>query len=341
MRSEVSLLDTPDDKEAVLRQHFVSRPDVFAQWNRGKAEWHCIRREIGVYIKGHIEGETTIATYPVNSLGNTPHVCYDVDSKTSGSYSVMDWLRDWFEAKGILFLVEDTGGRGLHGWVLFLCYVPAGQAIALANFALDVYRGQCGALPCPVEIFPKQARPKDVGNPIRLPWGMHHSGRWSRFLNNHEPDDNGAILAIRNARKVTEAELDSLLPPAAKHRRERPVGHVPQDVADILSRDLSVGERRPTLVKIVGYLRYRGIPEQVAVQLLLPWAERAFSEPLPPEEVERHIRGLYRRYGLGGSKLAKVLDSQALATILPQPRGRRKEKLYGSKDDPPCRPRRP
>jgi hypothetical protein len=317
-----------DRREEILRRYFVSRTDVFAQWNRDFSDWRCIRRDIPRYLlKSHIEGRITIATYPVNSLGNTPHLCFDIDNKTAEAYAILDWLQGWFKVRGMLFLIEDTGGRGLHGWVLFLCYLAAVKAIALANLALDAYRSEFGALSCPVEIFPKQARPKDVGNPIRLPWGRHHSGRWSHFLNNsHEPDDNGAILTIDNGRKTTEFDLDNLLPPVAKRRPEQPVGHAPQELVDMLSGALCVGERRPTLVKLTGYLRYRGIPEEVAIGLLLPWAERAFSEPLPPEEVERHIRGVYGRYGLGESRLSKLLNSQALATILPQPRGKRRQK---------------
>ena len=66
----------------------------------------------------------------------------------------------------------------------------------------------------------------------------------------------------------------------------------------MLTTPLTVGERRPALIKLVGYLRCRGIPEEVAVALVLPWAKTSFTEPLPAEEVERHIRGIYNRYGM-------------------------------------------
>ena len=41
-----------------------------------------------------------------------------------------------------------------------------------------------------------------------------------------------------------------------------------------------------------------GRREEVAVALVLPWAKTSFTEPLPAEEVERHIRGIYNRYGM-------------------------------------------
>lgn len=294
-------------RDELLNRYFLGRSDVFAQWNQDISEWQCIRGDIPRYlIKSHIEGKITIATYPVNSLGNTPHLCFDLDNKTAEAYAILDWLQGWFRARDMLFLMEDTGGRGLHGWVLFLCYVPTVKAIGLAHLALEAYKSEVGGLPCSVEIFPKQASPKDVGNPIRLPWGKHKSGQWSHFLNSsHEPDDNGAITAIRNGRKTTEFDLDNLLPPVVKHPPKQPAGHPPQEIADMLSRPLSVGERRLTLVKLTGYLRYRGIPEEVAAALLLPWAERAFSEPLPPEEVQQHIHGIYVRYGVRERRVAK------------------------------------
>ena len=65
----------------------------------------------------------------------------------------------------------------------------------------------------------------------------------------------------------------------------------------MLTTPLTVGGRRPALVRLAGYLRYRGIPEEVAVVLLLPWARKAFMDPLPMEEIERHVRGIYQRYG--------------------------------------------
>jgi hypothetical protein len=58
------------------------------------------------------------------------------------------------------------------------------------------------------------------------------------------------------------------------------------------------------LIRLAGYLSSRGIPEGVAVALLLPWAEKNFTESLSPQEIERHIRGIYKRYGIGEPRLA-------------------------------------
>jgi len=85
----------------------------------------------------------------------------------------------------------------------------------------------------------------------------------------------------------------------------RQQGHGAEEMVDMLSQAIAVGERRPTLIKLAGYLRHRSIPEEVAVALLLPWAEKYFTKLLPPEELERHIRGIYGRYGVRERRVAK------------------------------------
>lgn len=221
-------------REELLKRYFLGRSDVFAQWNQDICEWQCIRRYIPQYlIKSHVEGKIALSTYPVSSLGNTPHLCFDLDNKTAEAYAILDWLQGWLNVRHMVFLIEDTGGRGLHGWVLFLGYVPAVKAIALADLALNAYKSESGKLPCPAEIFPKQSKPRDVGNAIRLPWGKHQSGNWSHFIgSDNQHDDEGAIQAILNGKKTTEFDLDSLLPPLAKYPPEQPTGHAPQQVAE-------------------------------------------------------------------------------------------------------------
>lgn len=308
-----------DPREEILDRYFLGRTDVFAQWNQERREWECIRKDIPDYLlKSHLQGKISIATYPVNQLGNSLHSCLDIDAKNPEACHFLEWLKSWFEKRSILFLPEDTGGRGLHGWALFLCYVPAEQAVAVATLALDDYKRKIGHIPCPVEIFPKQAKPKDVGNPIRLPWGKHHSGNWGHFLNlSFQPDDEGAIKAIQNGRRTTEFYLDKIVPETAvkPHCVTRGGAHTQNEVLEMLGRPLLVGERRPTLVKLAGHLRFRGISEEVAVALLLPWAEKRFTESLPPAEVERHIRGIYQRYGVRERKVTMPSKWHAEVTL--------------------------
>ena len=82
-----------------------------------------------------------------------------------------------------------------------------------------------------------------------------------------------------------------------------------------LSGTQEPGMRWPTLVSLTGYLRCRGVDEDVVVELLLPWAREHFSPPLSDGEIERHVRGIYRRYGLGTHRLVHSQAHQVLPSI--------------------------
>lgn len=282
-----------DLREHILSTYFISRTDAFAQWNGEKGKWQCIRIDIpDTLMQNHLRGRTTVATYPVNKLGNTPFICFDIDAKTPESYSLAGWLKTWFEAQGILFLLEDTGGRGLHGWALFLCFVPATKGIALADLTLDEYKKEFGTLPCSVEVFPKQAKPKDVGNPIRLPWGKHQSGNWSHFLNTvHEPDDEATIQAALNAKRTTEFDLDKVLPEAAiKKVKAKKDTLVAAD--ERWSEIIPEGQRHNTILSLAGELRARGLsPNKVLTELRMHNQQRC-QPPLDDKEVEGIAKGI-------------------------------------------------
>lgn len=280
--------------EYALSHYFVSRKDAFAQWNRDKSEWQCIRKDIPSYlIKSHLEGKITIATYPVNELCNTPCVCFDLDSKTPEAYDFLKWLRQWFKEKEVLFLFEDTGGRGLHGWCLFLCYVSAVKAIAIANLALDDFQKTEGTLPCPVEVFPKQASPKDVGNPIRVPLGLHQSGNYSHFLNTKlEPDNEAVLQDIQNGKRTTEFDLDKILPEGAvkkvKRKKESQLVQPDERWGEIIPQ----GNRHNTLVSLAAELRARKFsPEKVLSELKIHNQQRC-QPPLGDSEVEHIAKGM-------------------------------------------------
>jgi hypothetical protein len=86
-------------------------------------------------------------------------------------------------------------------------------------------------------------------------------------------------------------------------------------VPELLSKTHQTGTRRPTLVSLAGHLRVRGVDEDVVVELLLPWAREHFSPQLPDGEIEKHVRGIYRRYGLGNRRPVDYQARQVLPSI--------------------------
>jgi hypothetical protein len=288
---------------------FFGRIDAFAAENRHEGGWTAVRSDIpGYLLDNHLSGKTTVATYPVSTAGHTQWICFDVDGKSEEANSFLLWLHKWFTDIGTLFLVEDTGGRGYHGWGLFLCWVAAGKAIALANLALSDYTSKVGSLPCSVEVFPKQAKPADLGNPVRLPWGRHRSGKWSHFLSlNFETDDESAIKLIRSGKKTTEFELDAMLPPSTPSKLEKQLLVKPSERwAEVIPES----KRHNTLLSLAGELKAKKFSsEQILAELRMHNAQRC-SPPLPEKKVEEIAKAIAMK---GNGKQLDAVKKHLLA----------------------------
>ena len=108
------------------------------------------------------------------------------------------------------------------------------------------------------------------------------------FLERIQPFPVAALVAVAED-----------LPDAAATEEDRP-GKDEDDLNELFSATYNEGFRRAGagLPSAVGVLRARGLPEDAAVALLVPWASVHFRPALPDEEVERHIRSMYARYGM-------------------------------------------
>ncbi len=271
------------------------------------------------HCERHLKGQTSLGIYPLLDDGTCPWIAADLDQPGTapwhnGPDDAMPALRlmealGYYGANQGLFL-EKTKSKGWRVWLFFSAPVPARHVRRLFHAALSR-----AGLPSSVEIFPKQDfvdsptpnNPFPVGNYVHLPYfGSGPSGkRGGRVMVDPKtliPLPLGDFIRLR---RFPADALPLVLENLPRAEANQKPSHTQEEITGMLSRPLAVGERRPTLVKVTGYLRYRGIPEEVAIALLLPWAERAFSEPLPPEEVQQHIRGIYGRYGVRERRAVK------------------------------------
>ena len=155
------------------------------------------------------------------------------------------------------------------------------------------------------------------GNYLNLPYfggGNPQGQRMVLDLGTHEPIP--LLSWLGNISTFTAAELSLLCSslssnnPVHSDTVERKIG-----LQDLLSTAHTTGSRRPTLVSVVGHLRSRGVTEDVAVLLVVPWAKAHFRPELPEAEVEKHIRGIYRRYGVAGVTTRRLNSHAILPTI--------------------------
>lgn len=156
--------------EPATLESFLGRADVFAiEDDTGWNGPHQL--DYGSALADHLEGKITLGTYVV--VGEKCRfVCFDVDDKD------MLKVTQLMSALHPPFLVEDTGGRGYHVWVLFSEWVPAAEARAWA-------KGICRKAGVNCEIYPKQDKVPEggVGSLIRVPLSTHRKTlQQSRFV---------------------------------------------------------------------------------------------------------------------------------------------------------------
>jgi len=153
-----------------LMERFVARKDVYGV--ESEAGWRTVKKELTIKeVMGHLKGEFCLGVYPFNEKGIVKWICIDVDFKRSmRAYRLATEL---FHKNCVL--LEDTGGRGMHVWIL-LEPTPLWQVNMLKQKISHHLA---------VEIFPKQRelKPGQYGNFVRLPLGIHHrTGNRSYFL---------------------------------------------------------------------------------------------------------------------------------------------------------------
>jgi len=155
---------------ASYRAHFVGRSDLYAV-QQADGSYRPVRRRLtDALLVDHLAGDVSLASY--FGQGHwTYQVC--LDSDRAGGLLELNRLAYWLLLNGLHPILEDSR-RGGHLWLCLDAPVPA----ALARHAL---LGVCHAARLDtsagagLDLFPKSEHlaPAQIGNPVRLPLGIH------------------------------------------------------------------------------------------------------------------------------------------------------------------------
>jgi len=277
---------------------FRGLPDAW-----GTITGQCVKEKVTLeHYRRHLYGKVSLGVYPLRRDGQCRWFAIDDDhDDLHEAIAVIEHLVAIGFNRGVY--IERSKSKGYHIFGFISDWTSARDVRRIAQAAI------CKAgLPATTEVFPKQDSADGVryGNYLNLP-----------YFGSANADGRRMILDLKSLRPMTLREwlkvvepfpvaaLPMVLQNFAKGDAKGKQGITRDEMVGMLRCPLKVGERRPTLVRLAGYLRFRGIPEEIAVGLLLPWAEKCFKEPLPPEELERHIRGIYGRYGVRERRVAK------------------------------------
>ncbi len=202
-------VSAPDDYQAFrFLQAFAGREDTYAR------QWYTREQHRGGYtpvmapltpreIRNHLLGNETLGVYCLRLDNTVNFMAVDLDiTKSSLEAARTDparaalirhqlretaqILQTQLQELGLPSILENSGFKGRHLWVLFAEPQPAAVALVFGQLFL---RMMTPNLPADfhLEFFPKQAETgnKGLGNLIKLPLGIHRrSGRRSVFLDN-------------------------------------------------------------------------------------------------------------------------------------------------------------
>jgi hypothetical protein len=272
---------------------FAGRTDVW-----GAVHGQAIKEPVTMtHYRNHLAGKTSLGIYPLTPQGLVRWFAIDIDKLDPAlPLRLLAALRTLRLSQGVY--LERSKGKGFHIIILLSDWVLAILVRRIAKAALS----QAG-LPVTTEIFPKQDQlTQDIpwGNHLNLPYFAGDNPEGRRMVVN--PATLTPVPLRIWLEEVKPFPVDAL-PAVADALPGKPEVAVRRESCKAetlakLSGTQEPGMRRPTLVSLTGYLRVHRVDEDVAVELLLPWAREHFKPPLPDTEVETHIRGIYRRYGI-------------------------------------------
>lgn len=234
---------------------FSGREDVHArQWHDagGETGYTPVRQPLTIeLLRNHILGNVTLGIYPLRLDGTVNFAALDLDinrafldaHRSDGAAlaeardSLVAYTETWRRFLiDLAFdpLLEDSGYKGRHLWVLFTEPVPAATAYALVR-ALLVHGPQPPHQALSAEAFPKQpSRGRDgLGNLIKLPLGIHRrTGRRAALLGADGElllEPWAALAALRRATpEQAQSVCDRLGPLHPAPKRSPDVREIPR-----------------------------------------------------------------------------------------------------------------
>jgi len=194
MTGSQSELHITKENIELYKKLFIGRDDVFAEQIIGSegAYYNKVSRPIAEKdILEHLLGRSTYGTYLVKRDNTCGHTIFDIDIPKGVEINEASWrqarnkvVQLKVKLIGLSFtkkqiLVEESGRRGYHIWILFNEFLPCHYAYTFAKFVARESGVNC-------EFFPKQGMidPENgFGSLIKLACGIHKvTGQRSQFV---------------------------------------------------------------------------------------------------------------------------------------------------------------
>lgn len=187
-------------------KEFVTRKDAFAQQNDNGSYRKVTSGLTDDLLLEHEEGTETLGFYQMYNEGKVRWICYDLD--THGDELPEDamvaamLIQSRLDEREIPYLLEASGSdSSYHIWVM-LDEVEVFKAYHWSRELIECLEIDC-------EIFPKQSKPMEYGNLVKLPLAYNRKvSKWSKIINKN-PDGSVSVTRVNiddYEPKLTEVE---------------------------------------------------------------------------------------------------------------------------------------
>ena len=300
------------------------RAEALWRWFMGKERAFTLQQEDGSYLKverpvtladleKHVAGKQTVGIYTVTEEHLVAHGAIDIDSKTAQAKERILFFMGWLRHVGLTPLLEASGNKGYHVWLLWKNKLPAGLTMRLLRECVAQAEEEIGRPDYGVEVFPKQASGLGYGSCIKLPWCIHRkTGRRTTFINeefNAELAEHG-LDAIGALPSVSNETLAGMVDEFVKDRKDRPAsGPAGASAAAPSAKGFRCfpkmmagvpeGGRHMASFRIAGILFRQGQDVDMARVILQQWNERN-TPPLDTVQLMRNLQDAYTgKYSIG------------------------------------------
>ncbi|MDO9334137.1 MAG: primase C-terminal domain-containing protein [Dehalococcoidales bacterium] len=323
------------NRAELLLQFFAGRKDCFTQQQEDGSYIRVARELTPEVLEQHVQGSITIGSYLVVPVINRVQVgVIDLDSKTPQCKERVLWLKHWLEHFGLKPLIEPSGNKGYHLWLVFKAWLLASDVQRLLKAAVRAAEEALGKPDYLVEIFPKETMVTEgkFGSGVKLVWGVHRkTGKRTTFVDEtFQPLEDWGVPVVEALPAVPEGDLQAILlefpaEPAPPPRTEAPKSYALPCFGKMLA-GVPEGSRHIASFRLACHLARQGMPEQRALATLLEWDASSNHPPLGQKHIERNLKDGYSgKYKLGCADIETLGFCQPDCPI--------KRKAYQESDD--------
>ncbi len=314
---------SPEDRVRVLESYFVGRTDAYAlQQNDGnyRVYQRTLDRSI---LSRHTSGELTVATVMLSHEG-TPVGVFDIDTKGEDTQKLIRAIVDKSQQElDLPCFVEPSGRKGYHLWFIFKNMLDAGL---VRHFLIRLLESchPSGRVPMDIEIFPKQSSAENLGNAIKLPFGIHkRTNKRTLFINvsDFTPMDDWGISALDKSPPIDLEQIKIALGKlGTSAEAEKRASGAPRKVSrhkgmllcyPKMDAGVPEGQRDEVMFRRAVHFWDQEYDQKIAHEALLQ-INRRNRPPMEKKEIANKIKQAYTgRYGYGCNNpvIAQFCDS--------------------------------